>query len=143
MSAARRSGFCADATGMVELRGAHNLLNTWQHVPLPMQPDCQLKPWQQGVHRVSKAFRTAWNMFARCVVQPGTTTRSLQHPERTLAAIRFSKNRWCCYWEGVIKNLPWKLLAEELHRRVDHVILFGEAAGKIAEAIGRLNLGRG
>ena len=37
---------------------------------------------------------------------------------------------------GRDKNLPWEALAELIHARVDHLILFGEAAGKIASVVG-------
>jgi UDP-N-acetylmuramoylalanine--D-glutamate ligase len=37
---------------------------------------------------------------------------------------------------GRDKNLPWNGLVELIHKRVDHLILFGEAAGKIAAAVG-------
>ena len=37
---------------------------------------------------------------------------------------------------GRDKKLPWDELAELIHRRVEHLILFGEAAGLIAECVG-------
>ena len=37
---------------------------------------------------------------------------------------------------GRDKNLPWTELAELIHQRVKHLILFGEAAEKIAAAVG-------
>ena len=37
---------------------------------------------------------------------------------------------------GRDKKLPWEGLSELIHERVDHLILFGEAAGKIASVIG-------
>lgn len=37
---------------------------------------------------------------------------------------------------GRDKNLPWDDLADLIHARVTHLILFGEAAGKIAAAVG-------
>jgi UDP-N-acetylmuramoylalanine--D-glutamate ligase len=37
---------------------------------------------------------------------------------------------------GRDKNLPWNNLADLIHARVEHLILFGEAAGKIAAAVG-------
>ncbi|MGC8856786.1 MAG: glutamate ligase domain-containing protein, partial [Anaerolineae bacterium] len=39
------------------------------------------------------------------------------------------------------KNLPWNDLAEWVRQRVDHVILFGEAAEKIAAALGQPKVG--
>jgi len=43
---------------------------------------------------------------------------------------------------GRDKNLPWYELAELIHNRVDHLILFGEAAGKIASVVGNANSGK-
>ena len=43
---------------------------------------------------------------------------------------------------GRDKNLPWESLAELVHQRVDHVVVFGEAAGIITRAIGALTPGR-
>jgi UDP-N-acetylmuramoylalanine--D-glutamate ligase len=37
---------------------------------------------------------------------------------------------------GRDKNLPWDDLVEVIHERVDHLILFGEAAEKIAKLVG-------
>jgi UDP-N-acetylmuramoylalanine--D-glutamate ligase len=36
---------------------------------------------------------------------------------------------------GRDKNLPWDGLARLVHERVDHVVIFGEAAGKIEKAL--------
>lgn len=56
-------------------------------------------------------------------------------PERTMAAI-------CSFSEPIIlllggrdKNLPWSELAALVRERVAHVVLFGEAAGKIQAAL--------
>jgi UDP-N-acetylmuramoylalanine--D-glutamate ligase len=42
---------------------------------------------------------------------------------------------------GRDKNLPWEELAVLIHQRVEHLILFGEAAGKIAAAVGDIKPG--
>lgn len=57
-------------------------------------------------------------------------------PERTMAAIRSFDEPIVLLLGGRDKNLPWDELAELVHRRVDHVILFGEAAEKIEAALG-------
>jgi UDP-N-acetylmuramoylalanine--D-glutamate ligase len=38
---------------------------------------------------------------------------------------------------GRDKNLPWDDLADLIHARVEHLVLFGEATGKIKEAVGK------
>ena len=57
-------------------------------------------------------------------------------PERTLAAVRSFDEPIVLLLGGRDKNLPWQQLAAVVHERVDHVVLFGEAAGKIAAALG-------
>ena len=63
-------------------------------------------------------------------------------PERVMAAILAfdspaDKDRPIVLLAGGRdKNLPWDELAELIHQRVDHLILFGEAAEKILRAVG-------
>jgi len=56
-------------------------------------------------------------------------------PERTMAAIRSFDEPLVLLLGGRDKNLPWEDLASLIHQRVDHVVLFGEAAEKIEKAI--------
>ncbi len=56
-------------------------------------------------------------------------------PERTMAAIRSFEEPLVLLLGGRDKNLPWEELARLVRQRVDHVILFGEAAEKIERAI--------
>ncbi|RJP47291.1 MAG: UDP-N-acetylmuramoyl-L-alanine--D-glutamate ligase [Anaerolineaceae bacterium] len=57
-------------------------------------------------------------------------------PERTMAAIRSFDEPIILLLGGRDKNLPWKDLAELVHERVEHVVLFGEAAPLIEAALG-------
>jgi UDP-N-acetylmuramoylalanine--D-glutamate ligase len=57
-------------------------------------------------------------------------------PERTIAALRAYDPPIVLLAGGRDKDLPWESLAREIHRRVDHLILFGEAASIILEAFG-------
>lgn len=63
-------------------------------------------------------------------------------PERTIAAIHAFDEPLVLLLGGRDKNLPWESLAELIHQRVDHVIIFGEAAGKITNALGLLHDGQ-
>jgi UDP-N-acetylmuramoylalanine--D-glutamate ligase len=56
-------------------------------------------------------------------------------PERTMAAIRAFDEPIVLLLGGRDKNLPWSDLADLVHQRVEHVILFGEAAEKIEAAL--------
>ncbi len=43
---------------------------------------------------------------------------------------------------GRVKNLSWNELAELVHQKVDHVVVFGEAAVKILAALGSVKEGQ-
>lgn len=60
-------------------------------------------------------------------------------PERTMAAIRSFDEPIVLLLGGRDKNLPWNTLADLIHQRVEHVVLFGEAAGIIEAALGPLS----
>jgi UDP-N-acetylmuramoylalanine--D-glutamate ligase len=56
-------------------------------------------------------------------------------PERAMAAVRAFDEPIVLMLGGRDKDLPWEDLAELIHERVDHVVLFGEAAEKIKKAV--------
>jgi UDP-N-acetylmuramoylalanine--D-glutamate ligase len=56
-------------------------------------------------------------------------------PERTIAAIRSFDEPLVLLLGGRDKNLPWEHLAGLVKARVDHLIVFGEAAGVILAAM--------
>ncbi len=58
-------------------------------------------------------------------------------PERSIAAIKSFTEPIVLLLGGRDKNLPWNELAELVHNRVDHVVLFGEAAPKIESELGK------
>ena len=56
-------------------------------------------------------------------------------PERTMAAIHSFTEPIVLLLGGRDKNLPWEDLAALVRQRVQHVVLFGEAAEKISAAL--------
>lgn len=56
-------------------------------------------------------------------------------PERTMAAIRSFSEPIILLAGGRDKDLPWQEFATLAHQRVTHLILFGEAAGRILEVL--------
>jgi UDP-N-acetylmuramoylalanine--D-glutamate ligase len=56
-------------------------------------------------------------------------------PERSLAAIRSFEEPLILLAGGRDKNLPWDEFAVLARQRLDHLILFGEAAEKIWQAL--------
>ncbi len=63
-------------------------------------------------------------------------------PERTIAVIHAFDEPIVLMLGGRDKNLPWEELMQLVNERVDHVVLFGEAAGKIQKTVDSLGLGK-
>ena len=61
-------------------------------------------------------------------------------PERTIAAIRAFEEPIVLLLGGRDKNLPWEELMQLVSQRVDHIIVFGEAAEKIEKTANQLGL---
>jgi UDP-N-acetylmuramoylalanine--D-glutamate ligase len=61
-------------------------------------------------------------------------------PERTIAVIRAFDEPIVLMLGGRDKNLPWEELMQMVNERVDHVVLFGEAADKIQKTVDSLGL---
>ncbi|HXF84990.1 MAG TPA: UDP-N-acetylmuramoyl-L-alanine--D-glutamate ligase [Anaerolineales bacterium] len=61
-------------------------------------------------------------------------------PERSMAAIRAFDEPIVLLLGGRDKNLPWEGLMRLANERVDHVVLFGEAAEKIEKTASQLGL---
>jgi UDP-N-acetylmuramoylalanine--D-glutamate ligase len=59
-------------------------------------------------------------------------------PERSMAAIRSFDEPIVLMLGGRDKDLPWEDLVQLMGARVDHVVLFGEAAEKIEGTVNRL-----
>lgn len=122
---------------MVLLRGEHNLLNVLAACAIAHAAGLAVEHILAGVqdftgvaHRLE--FVREWH--GACWYNDSIATA----PERTLAAIQSFDAPLVLLLGGRDKNLPWEDLAAAVRRRVDHVIVFGEAAGKIIQAIGLL-----
>ena len=63
-------------------------------------------------------------------------------PERTMAAIRSFEEPIVLMLGGRDKDLPWEDLAELVRARVDHVVVFGQAAEKILGSLGSSGTGK-
>ena len=63
-------------------------------------------------------------------------------PERTIAVIHAFDEPIVLLLGGRDKNLPWEELMQLVGERVDHVVLFGEAADKIQKTVDSLGLGQ-
>jgi UDP-N-acetylmuramoylalanine--D-glutamate ligase len=126
---------------MLELRGAHNHLNTLAACAIAYAAGLPVEAMAAGV----QGFTGVPHRLELVRTLRGVTWYNdsiATAPERTLAAIHAFEEPLVLLLGGRDKDLPWDELAGELHRRVDHVILFGEAAEKIAAAVGPVRPGQ-
>jgi UDP-N-acetylmuramoylalanine--D-glutamate ligase len=63
-------------------------------------------------------------------------------PERTIAVIHAFDEPIVLMLGGRDKDLPWESLMQLVNERVDHVVIFGEAADKIQRTVDSLGLGQ-
>jgi UDP-N-acetylmuramoylalanine--D-glutamate ligase len=120
----------------VGLRGTHNLLNALaafaigHTAGLPLDAMLSAATGFQGVpHRLQ---------LVRVVKGASWYDDSIATaPERVMAAVRSFEEPLVLLLGGRDKRLPWVDLARLICQRVDHVVLFGEAAGLIENEVRR------
>ena len=119
----------------IGLRGQHNLLNVLAACAIAFAAGLPVEAMRSGVegfsgvpHRLE--FVRLWGGASWYNDSIATA------PERSIAAIRSFDEPLVLLAGGRDKNLPWDDFARLVLERVDHVILFGEAADKIARVLG-------
>jgi UDP-N-acetylmuramoylalanine--D-glutamate ligase len=120
--------------GAVELRGEHNLLNVLASCAIAAAVGISSEAMVEGLcgfqgveHRLE---------FVRNVNGVDWFNDSIAtSPERAIAAIQSFDEPLILLAGGRDKDLPWDDFASLVRQRIDHLILFGEAAEKIARAI--------
>lgn len=123
--------------GEIQLLGEHNRMNTLAAFSIGYACNFQIDDMVQSVksfsgvsHRLE--FVREWRDTKWYNDSIATT------PERVIAAIRSFKEPIILLLGGRDKQLPWNDLALIIRKQVDHVILFGEAAGKIQSALDKV-----
>jgi UDP-N-acetylmuramoylalanine--D-glutamate ligase len=118
----------------IQLRGEHNVMNILAAFAIGYAAGLPLDAMLSAVqefrglaHRLE--FVREWN-GAQWFNDSIATA-----PERTMAAIRSFTEPIVLLMGGRDKNLPWEELAVLVRQRVEHVVLFGEAAEKIASTL--------
>jgi len=122
-----------------QLRGEHNLYNVLaacaiaQAAELPVEAMRTGLPGFSGIeHRLE--FVRHWGGADWYNDSIATA------PERAMAAIRSFEEPLVLLAGGRDKNLPWEEFAVLVCRRVDHLILFGEAQAIIERAVSAISL---
>jgi len=119
---------------MIALRGEHNLLNVMAACTIAAAAGINIQAMKAGVkdfmgvpHRIE--FIRTWGGADWYNNSIATA------PERTIAAIRSFHEPLVLLAGGRDKNLPWEEFVRLVRERVDHLILFGEAAEMIYRAL--------
>lgn len=120
---------------LIRLRGKHNLLNALAACAIAHAAGFSVEAMQAGIAGFSGVAHRL--EFVRALKGAAWYNDSIATaPERTMAAIHSFGEPLVLLLGGRDKNLPWEDLAALIAQRVDHVIIFGEAAEKIMAAIG-------
>jgi UDP-N-acetylmuramoylalanine--D-glutamate ligase len=118
----------------IELRGAHNLMNVLAACAIAHAAGLSPQAMRVGVSGF-KGVKHRQELVREhngvCWVNDSIASA----PERTIAALNVFTGPLVLLLGGRDKNLPWDTLAAMIHQRVDHVVIFGESADKIADAI--------
>ncbi len=124
----------------VRLRGEHNLLNVLAACAISLAAGLPLDSLEAGVrdfagvpHRLE---------YVRSLNGADWYNDSIATaPERSMAALRSFEGPIVLLAGGRDKKLPWEAFASLVHQRVDHLVVFGEAADLIAGAVGPVKPG--
>ena len=120
---------------LVNLRGTHNLYNVLAAIAISAGAAFSLQAIYDGI----VAFEGVPHRLELIGEWGGASWYNdsiATSPERTIAALEAFDEPIILLAGGRDKNLPWQDLAELIHQKVDHLVLFGEAAGLIQAAIG-------
>lgn len=118
----------------IQLRGEHNRLNILAAFAIALAAGCPAQAMVAGLqdfkgvkHRLEfvREYRGAYWYNDSIATAP----------ERTMAAVRSFEEPLLLLLGGRDKNLPWQDLAQMAARRVDQVVIFGEAAPLIEKAL--------
>lgn len=118
----------------VALRGDHNLLNVMAACTIAAAAGLPVKAMRSGV----KGFRGIPHRLEYIRTWGGADWYNdsiATAPERSMAAIRSFEEPLILLAGGRDKDLPWDEFADLVCQRVDHLVLFGEAAGIIEKAM--------
>ncbi len=124
----------------IQLRGQHNISNVLAACAAAAAASLALPAIQTAVEEFTGVPHRL--EFVRTVRGADWYNDSIATaPERTLAALQSFQGPLVLLLGGRDKDLPWEKLAEQVHSRVWHAVLFGEAAELISRALGTVRAG--
>ncbi|OGN99075.1 MAG: UDP-N-acetylmuramoylalanine--D-glutamate ligase [Chloroflexi bacterium RBG_13_50_21] len=125
----------------IQLRGWHNVENVMAACAISQAANLPVGAMREAIRTFTGVpHRLEWVSSWRGVDWYNDSIATA--PERVTAAIHSFDSPTDRYRPIVLlaggrdKKLPWDELAGLIHQRVEHLILFGEAAGLIAESVG-------
>lgn len=125
----------------IQLRGEHNLINVLAACAIAFTagiPVASMRAGVEGFTGVPHRLQLVRSWHGADWYNDSIATA----PERTIADIRSFTEPLVLLLGGRDKKLPWDDLAAIIHDRVDHLVVFGEAAPLILKAVGQANQGR-
>jgi UDP-N-acetylmuramoylalanine--D-glutamate ligase len=125
---------------VIRLRGDHNRLNVLAAITIGHAAGLSLDAMLEAIenfHGVPHRLELVRELHGVKWYNDSIATA----PERTIVDIRSFDEPIVLMLGGKDKDLPWEDLAALVHERVDHVVVFGQAAEKILGALGSANPG--
>ena len=121
-------------TDLILLRGRHNICNVMAACAIATAAGFPVEAMRAGVEGFTGVqHRLQWVRKYHGADWYNDSIATA--PERTMAALHSFHEPLVLLLGGRDKNLPWGELAEELQQRAHCVVLFGEAAGLIEDAL--------
>jgi UDP-N-acetylmuramoylalanine--D-glutamate ligase len=120
---------------VIQLRGEHNLSNVLAACAIALAaglPMDSLKAGVDGFTGVAHRLEFVRKLHGADWYNDSIATA----PERSMAAIHSFSEPIVLLAGGRDKKLPWGEFADLVHQRVEHLVLFGEAADLISRAVG-------
>jgi len=125
---------------LINLRGTHNLYNTLAAVAISVAARFSIAAIYDGIvsfqgvpHRLE--FVREWGGATWYNDSIATS------PERAIAALDSFDEPIVLLAGGRDKDLPWEAFGECIRQKVDHLVLFGEAADLVEKAVGDIQPG--
>jgi UDP-N-acetylmuramoylalanine--D-glutamate ligase len=120
--------------GSIQLRGRHNLQNILAACAVASAAGVEIPVMREAIETFSGVPHRL--EYVRSVRGAAWFNDSIgTAPERAMAAIRSFEEPLVLLAGGRDKDLPWQEWARLVTERVDHLVLFGEAAPKILAAV--------